>query len=375
MKLTLGVTRHHRGVSLNFDNWENGPWRDAVGSQSLTRKMTILNWDIGVMHYYRGASLEIDECHLNWLRDAVLTDLLPKILKKIGLSTNASASQPTKRRRTAHFDVKTVEIRDREETPSTNLRRNMPTDKILTIVSDCVAAAKTTPSSSSKSVYHATSDEKWDEIKSFLHSYVNKKFNVLHDLMVKQHEDSNDKMDKQLVELMHMLKQNKYTSEKDIEDCCVDIGAAILDALVEAADDFSSTISESAQAELDAIMKGLAVSVNDLPLEVFKPSEDTVNRHSIFDIQISTDFPDVVIVEHQAAKTPAKRTRTKYKVFKSPYLTEYASSSKAIEDETTELKQKFAFDGFRIFDNMSRSIIEEYKEWVEEGLLKLHTKQ
>ncbi|KAM3303511.1 hypothetical protein P3S67_014541 [Capsicum chacoense] len=87
-----------------------------------------------------------------------------------GLSTDASASQPTKRR-TVHFDVKTIEIRDREETPSTNSRRNMPTDKTLTFVSDCVAAAKTTLSSSCKSVHHATSEEKWDEMKSFLHSY------------------------------------------------------------------------------------------------------------------------------------------------------------------------------------------------------------
>ncbi|KAF3670239.1 hypothetical protein FXO38_07187 [Capsicum annuum] len=46
-----------------------------------------------------------------------------------------------------------------------------------------------------------------------------------------------------------------------------------------------------------------------------------------------------------------------------------------IEDEITKLKQKFAFDDFIISDDMSRHVIEEYKKWVEEGLLKFHAKK
>ncbi|KAF3634355.1 hypothetical protein FXO38_25173 [Capsicum annuum] len=46
-----------------------------------------------------------------------------EILKKAGLITDASASQPTKRRRTVRFDTKTFEEQDREKTPSTVSRR------------------------------------------------------------------------------------------------------------------------------------------------------------------------------------------------------------------------------------------------------------
>ncbi|KAF3678238.1 hypothetical protein FXO37_04473 [Capsicum annuum] len=143
----------------------------------------------------------------------------------------------------------------------------------------------------------------------------------------------------------------------------------------EKGDDYSSTILESAQSELDAIMKRLEALVDDLPLEVVKPIEEMVNQHFIFDSQMPPDFPNAVVAVQKAAKPPANRTRTKSKIFMSPYLTDHASGSKAIQDEITEIKQKFTFDGFIISDDMSRGVIKEYKQWVEEGLLKLHGKK
>ncbi|PHT50506.1 hypothetical protein CQW23_10253 [Capsicum baccatum] len=139
--------------------------------------------------------------------------------------------------------------------------------------------------------------------------------------------------------------------------------------------DYSSTLPESAQVELDVILEGIAAPVDDLPIEVVPSSEAIVNKHDIFDSQLPPDFPDAVVAAHQDAKTPAKRTRTRFKVFMSLYTTEYASGSKAIEDQIEEPKQKFAFDGFLIFDNMPRGVIEEYKQWVEKGLLKFHAKK
>ncbi|PHU06743.1 hypothetical protein BC332_23232 [Capsicum chinense] len=202
---------------------------------------------------------EVDSTLAEWMENVIprifnwkVVGIKVKYEKFMGdLSIDASASQPTKRRSTVHFDDKTVDIQDREKTLSTVSRRNMSTNKIPTSVSERVDASKTTPSSSNKSAHQATSDEKWDEIKSFLQSYV----------------------------------------------------------------------------------------------------------------------------AHQAAKNPAKRIMTKSKVFKSSYPTEYASDSKVIEDETTKIKQKFAFDDFIISDDMSRGLIKEYKKWVEEGLLNLHAKK
>ncbi|KAF3614733.1 hypothetical protein FXO37_35837 [Capsicum annuum] len=111
------------------------------------------------------------------------------------------------------------------------------------------------------------------------------------------------------------------------------------------------------------------------PLEVVKPPEATINKHFISDSQIPPDFSDPLIASHQVTKLPAKRTKTKSKVFKSPYLTEFVSGSKSTEDENKEMKQKFTFDGFIISDDMPSDVIKEYKQWVEEGLLKFHAKK
>ncbi|KAM3246276.1 hypothetical protein P3L10_008043 [Capsicum annuum] len=47
--------------------------------------------------------------------------------------------------------------------------------------------------------------------------------------------------------------------------------------------DYSSTLPESAQVELDAILEGIAAPVDDLPIEVVPPSEAIVNKHDISD--------------------------------------------------------------------------------------------
>ncbi|KAM3308471.1 hypothetical protein P3S67_010215 [Capsicum chacoense] len=177
----------------------------------------------------------------------------------------------------------------------------------------------------------------------------------------------------------------------DVEGVSADIGPVTLESLFAAMGnlkpdntnvetsiiqvDYSSTLFESAQIELDAILKVIATPVDDIPIEVVLLSESVVNQHDVSDSQLPSDFSDAVVAAHQATKFSAKRTRTRSKVFKYPYTTEYASGSKAIEDQIIEPKQKFAFDDFLISDNMSRGVIEEYKQWVEEGLLKFHAKK
>ncbi|PHT38060.1 hypothetical protein CQW23_21633 [Capsicum baccatum] len=165
-----------------------------------------------------------------------------------------------------------------------------------------------------------------------------------------------------------------------------DIGTATLNALVDAvvnqnldyskvethmtgnihkdhSDKYLSTISESAQLEIDAIMQGLAALVDDILLEVVKLVGEIVNLHSLSDCQIPSHYPDPIVATHLAAKTPAKRIRTRSEIFKSPYTTDFASGSKALEDESTDFKQKFAFEGYEISDDMPSSVIEEYKKW------------
>ncbi|KAM3217100.1 hypothetical protein P3L10_026543 [Capsicum annuum] len=140
-------------------------------------------------------------------------------------------------------------------------------------------------------------------------------------------------------------------------------------------DEYLSTISESAQLEIDAIIQGLAAPVDDILLEVVKLVGETINLHSLSDCQIPSHYPDSIVAAHLASKTPAKRIKTRSRIFKSPYTTDFASDSKALEDESTDFKQKFAFEGYGISDDMPSSVIEEYKKWVLEDLLKFHSKK
>ncbi|KAF3663141.1 hypothetical protein FXO37_12160 [Capsicum annuum] len=304
-----------------------------------------------------------------------------KILKKAGFNTDISTSQPIKRGRTVRFDAKTVEMQKRHKIPTSVSRGYMSTDKTPNSVSEHVDAGKMCPTSSSKSVNQSTSDVNWDEIKS-----VDKKFNDLHDIIVKQHEDSNVKIDKQHSKLMQMLTNNNHTEKKvvgdtnkfigdessddmsedayfdgnrssihklskEFEGCSVDIENATLDVLVEAVvnqklnyvnvetsitnhihKDQPYNFRICSSRDIDAIMEGLAAPVDELPLEVVIPTKATVNQHFFCDSHFPLDFSDAVVT-------------------------------------------KFAFDDFLISDNMSRGVIDEYKQWIEKGLLKLHAKK
>ncbi|PHU13426.1 hypothetical protein BC332_14631 [Capsicum chinense] len=230
---------------------------------------------------------------------------------------------------------------DSEKTPSSVSGKSMPIDQLRTSDLERVDAPTLTPSSSGKSGHQDSSDQKWNKLKFFLKSYVDQKFTFIHKVMVKQHEESNDKRNKQYVELMSMLKHIKHTHEKDFEGFSSDvrtstlnafveetvnqesedIGTATSNALVDAvvnqnpdyskaetpmtennhedhSDEYLSTISESAQLEIDAIIQGLAAPVDDIPLEVVKPVDETVNLHSPSDSQIPSNYPDSVVADY-----------------------------------------------------------------------------
>ncbi|PHT66281.1 hypothetical protein T459_30706 [Capsicum annuum] len=254
-----------------------------------------------------------------------------------------------------------------------------------------VHAEKTIPSSSLKSVCQDNSVEKWDDIKLFLQSYdvegcsEDNATAILDALVESVVNHNSDNTNVGTSTIVHVHNDHMCYVFKDIEGVSADFGLAILKCLVAAIEnqkpdndnvgtsnmqvDYSSTLPESAQVELDVILKVIASPVDDVPIEVVPPAEPIVNQHDISDSQFSLDFPDVVVVTHQVAKTPTKivkRIRTRSKVFKSPYTTEYTSGSKAIEDQIEEQKQQLAFDGFLISDTMSSSVIEEFKQWVEE---------
>ncbi|PHU24260.1 hypothetical protein BC332_09367 [Capsicum chinense] len=212
-------------------------------------------------------------------------------------------------------------------------------------------------------------------------------------------DSANDPMDG------HYLDWNRspiQEQSEDVEGCCEDIATTRLDALIKFVVNQNSVNPNVGTPSTVHINKdhmnveGVSVDIGFITLESFvavvenlKPDSANVETSTMQVDYSSTlpesaqveldaileDFPDAVVVAHQAAKTPAKRIRTRSKVFMSSYTTEYASGSKAIEDQIGEQKQKFAFNSFLIFDNMPKGVIEEYKQWMEEGLLKFHAKK
>ncbi|KAF3649568.1 putative protein EIN4-like [Capsicum annuum] len=248
-----------------------------------------------------------------------------EILKKAHLLFDASTSQHTKRRRTVLFDSATVEEQVYQKTPFSVSTRTVPTQKIPSSDSERVHAEKTTPSSSSKSIVGET-------VKSI-------------DI-----DSADDPMDGHYFDWNHSPIQEQ---SEDVEGCCEDIATTRPNALVKfvvnqnSANpnvetpstvhinkdhmvDYSSTLSESAQVELDAILEGIAAPVDDLPIEVVPPSEVIVNKHDISDSQLPPDFSDAVVATHQTVKNPTKRIRTRSKVSMSPNTTEYASALKQL---------------------------------------------
>ncbi|PHU15943.1 hypothetical protein BC332_17148 [Capsicum chinense] len=246
------------------------------------------------------------------------------------------------------FDSTTVEEKVCQKTPSFVSTRTVPTQKTASSGSEHVHAEKTTPSSSLKSVCQDNSDEKWDDIKLFLQFYDVKGCSednataILDALVESVVNHNSDNTNAGTHTTVHV-----HNDHMDDEGVSADFRPATLECLVAAVEnqkpdndnvgtsnmqiDYSSTLPESAQVELDAILKVIAAPVDDVPIEM------------------------------------VKRIRTRSKVFKSPYTIEYVSGSKAIEDQIEEQKQQFAFDGFLISDTMSSSVA-GYAEYLSEEM-------
>ncbi|KAF3661368.1 hypothetical protein FXO38_11728 [Capsicum annuum] len=76
-----------------------------------------------------------------------------------------------------------------------------------------------------------------------------------------------------------------------------------------------------------------------------------------------------------AIKTRAPRNRKRTTIFRSSFTTKFGSSCKGKEFATVDLPRKHPFDGYLIFHDMPTGLIEEYFDWIVEGLLKFHKKK
>ncbi|PHT37466.1 hypothetical protein CQW23_21039 [Capsicum baccatum] len=144
-------------------------------------------------------------------------------------------------------------------------------------------------------------------------------------------------------------------------------------------DGVNVTLTESDQDALDILIFGLSTPSNTKKIDVVTPNLVKESQWSLPDSQFPPDFPDVQVSELEAAKarevkhkSPVKRDRKKSKIFRSPYITKFGSSSKDEGSSDNEEKQRYVFDGCTIYEDMPNQLISDYSQWLELGLLKYH---
>ncbi|KAF3675236.1 hypothetical protein FXO38_04139 [Capsicum annuum] len=143
--------------------------------------------------------------------------------------------------------------------------------------SDYVDTGKSCPSSSIKAVHQSNINVNWDKIKSFIKSYVDTKFNDLREIIVKQYEDSNDKIVKQHAELLKLLTHNKHIEKRTFEGCSFAIGNATLDDLLASVVNQKHKYTNIETSKIVHIHKDQAVGTHQFRFGVCQLSD---NSHS-----------------------------------------------------------------------------------------------
>lgn len=99
------------------------------------------------------------------------------------------------------------------------------------------------------------------------------------------------------------------------------------------------------------------------PLSIGTPSVMIESQWMLLDSQFWPDLPDAQIQNRDAMKGPDKILQKKSKIFRLPYLTKFWSSSKRDDGFDIEEKQKYAFDGFSISEELPSEVILIYLLW------------
>ncbi|KAM3377513.1 hypothetical protein P3S68_009926 [Capsicum galapagoense] len=137
-------------------------------------------------------------------------------------------------------------------------------------------------------------------------------------------------------------------------------------------DDVDGTIIDSVQDAVDTLLFDLSTPSTTNTLDVGTPNIVTESQWMVPNSQFPPDFSDARVREHEATKAPVKRDRKKSRIFRSPYITKFGSSSKDEENFDNKKKQMYSFDGCTIYQELPNQLIIDYSQWLEVGLLKYH---
>ncbi|KAF3682589.1 hypothetical protein FXO38_01218 [Capsicum annuum] len=136
--------------------------------------------------------------------------------------------------------------------------------------------------------------------------------------------------------------------------------------------DFSATTTNLVQDIVDELLFGLTTPLTMKPLVIGTQNTVAESQWTLPNSQFPPDFSDAQVQERDSIKELVKRDRKKFKIFRSPYLKKFGSSSKKEGNFDTEENQTYTFDSYTISQELPNELMLDYSKWIAEGLLKYH---
>ncbi|KAF3647520.1 hypothetical protein FXO37_19927 [Capsicum annuum] len=113
----------------------------------------------------------------------------------------------------------------------------------------------------------------------------------------------------------------------------------------------------------------------DLILTINKPPPTTLAEYEISDTVILSVFSTPKKNVSADKKVPALRSKKPLKIYRSPFLTHFGSSSKEKKKLASKERKKYPFKGYQINRDSPTLEMEIFEEWINDGLYRLHTKK
>ncbi|KAF3653813.1 hypothetical protein FXO38_15469 [Capsicum annuum] len=124
--------------------------------------------------------------------------------------------------------------------------------------------------------------------------------------------------------------------------------------------------------QLESIIPGREL---DLALTIYKPPPTTPAEYEISDTVILSAFSTSQKNVSANKNAPAPRSRKPSKIYRSPFLTHFGSSSKGKKKLASNERKKFPFEGYHIIGDSTTVEMKIFEEWIHDGLYTQHTKK
>ncbi|PHU26440.1 hypothetical protein BC332_04772 [Capsicum chinense] len=130
--------------------------------------------------------------------------------------------------------------------------------------------------------------------------------------------------------------------------------------------------SDIAVEEIQPLESIIPGQEHDLALTIYKPPPTTPAEYEISDTTILFVFSTPQKNVSTNKNAPAPRSRKPSKIYRSPFLIHFGSSSKGKKKLASNERKKFSFEGYHITGDSPTVEMEIFEEWIHDGLYKKH---